>query len=74
MRDIESFKVAKVSSNDSALLVYIPKTVCSELGLRRGSYVMLKVENGKLIIEPLNIETSEKEQRNDAASLSPLRR
>ena len=52
---VSLIKVAKVTSNNSALLIYIPKAIREALNLRKGTYVKLKVEGNKLIVEPLKI-------------------
>jgi bifunctional DNA-binding transcriptional regulator/antitoxin component of YhaV-PrlF toxin-antitoxin module len=48
-------KVVRVTSNDSTRLIYLPKEVCEVLGLRKGVYVKLRVEEGKLVVEPLRL-------------------
>mgnify|MGYP000686895665 CR=1 FL=1 len=48
-------KVARVTSNGDMELIYIPKQICETLGLRRGTYVKMSVEDGKLVVEPLKL-------------------
>jgi len=48
-------KIVKVSSNDGVELIYLPKVVREALGLRKGVYVKLSVQDGKLIVEPLKL-------------------
>jgi len=48
-------KIAKVTSNDSTELIYIPKAIREKLGLRKGRYVKLIVEGKRLIAEPLEL-------------------
>jgi AbrB family looped-hinge helix DNA binding protein len=75
MTNGEVLKVAKVSSNDSTLLVYLPKAVCDALRLKKGSYVVLRIKDKKLVIEPLNIETtSEKEQKGESENEKMMRK
>jgi hypothetical protein len=46
-------KVAKITSNDTQPLIYLPKCL-SEIGFSRGSKVLLKLDqNGRLIIEKI---------------------
>jgi len=49
-------KIVKVTSNDSTELIYIPKSIKEALNLRKGTYVILKVEGGKLVVEPLTLK------------------
>jgi AbrB family looped-hinge helix DNA binding protein len=53
MNDI---KIAKITSNDSTELIYIPKSIREALNLRKGTYVVLKVKGRKLIVEPLSLK------------------
>jgi len=48
-------RVAKVTSNDTTPLIYLPKAIREALSLRKGDYVKLTVENGRLIVEPLKL-------------------
>ena len=48
-------KVAKITFNDSVELIYILKAIKEALNLRKGTYVKLKVEGNKLVIELLKI-------------------
>jgi len=59
MREI--VKVSKVTSNDSTELIYIPKQIREALGLKKGTYVIMRVESGRLVIEKLNVNRSEGE-------------
>ncbi len=34
-------------------MLYIPKAICEAIGLKEGIIVKLKVDNGRLIIEPI---------------------
>lgn len=56
---MEIVKVAKISSNDSTELIYIPKAIVKALGLRKGVYVKISVDGGRLIVEPLKLEASQ---------------
>lgn len=59
---MENIKVVKVTSNDTTELIYIPKSVKEKLGLRKGTYVKLIIEGGRLVVEPLKLaEGAEKE-------------
>jgi len=53
--EMEEIIVVKVTSNDGTPLIYIPKAVREALKLYKGTYVKLKIENGKLILEPLKL-------------------
>ena len=55
MGELVLVKVAKITSNDSWPLLYLPKKVIKALGLRRGVEVKLfmDIENGRLIVERL---------------------
>jgi antitoxin component of MazEF toxin-antitoxin module len=57
-RRLDSY-VGKISYVGNSLLVYLPKKVVEELKLRRGQYVKLMVQDGKIVVEPLNIEELE---------------
>jgi len=50
---MQSVKIAKISSNGLVLMLYIPKTISKALGLSKGKYVKLYIQDGKLIVEPL---------------------
>jgi len=52
-------RISKITSNNSSSpsLIYIPKIFQQALKLRKGSYVKVFMEEGKLIIEPLNLNT-----------------
>jgi AbrB family looped-hinge helix DNA binding protein len=52
---VQHVKIIKVTSNDHTELIYIPKAVRQALGLKKGIYVKLTVEDGKLIVEPLRL-------------------
>lgn len=52
----ERIKIAKITSNDSTELIYIPKLIREALNLRKGTYVILKVKGRKLIVEPLSVK------------------
>jgi AbrB family looped-hinge helix DNA binding protein len=52
----EGIKIAKITSNDSTEMIYIPKSIRETLNLRKGTYVILRVKGRKLIVEPLSLK------------------
>ena len=48
-------KVVKVSSNDTVPMIYLPKDIRELLGLKKGTYVVLRVEGQRLIVERLDV-------------------
>jgi AbrB family looped-hinge helix DNA binding protein len=44
-----------VTSNDGVEMLYIPKIFREKLGLRKGTYVKVYEDAGKLVIEPLKL-------------------
>jgi AbrB family looped-hinge helix DNA binding protein len=54
-------KIAKVTSNDSTELIYIPKEIRQALKLNKGVYVKLTVEGQRLIVEPLELQMTTKQ-------------
>lgn len=52
-------KVVKVSANSQAPLIYLPKKIRDHLRLHQGTYVVLRVEGQRLIVERLDLEGSE---------------
>ena len=48
------FKIIKVTNGGKRqLLIYIPKALKEALGLEKGCYARVFVDDGKLIVEPL---------------------
>jgi len=56
-------KVVKVTSNDSTELIYIPKSIREALNLRKGTYVILRVQGRKLVVEPLPLKEGDNRER-----------
>lgn len=48
-------RIVKVTTNNTAALIYIPKAVREMLGLQKGTYVKLSVEGKRLVVEPLEL-------------------
>ena len=52
-------QIVRVSGNltSAPATLYIPKKVREALGIHKGDYVVLRVEGGRLIVEPLKSKT-----------------
>jgi bifunctional DNA-binding transcriptional regulator/antitoxin component of YhaV-PrlF toxin-antitoxin module len=51
--------IAKISSSDGTPLIYLPKKIREELGLYKGKWVKLFIENNRLVVEPLDLGEEE---------------
>ena len=49
------YKIAKITSNDGVELIYLPKAIREALNLRKGRYVKLVVEDGRLVVTLLDL-------------------
>lgn len=44
-------KIAKITSNDSVEMLYIPKSIRETLGFKKGTYVKMEIDGDKLVIQ-----------------------
>jgi len=62
-------KITKIYKQTNSLALIIPAEIVRKLGLRRGQYVAWDIENGKIVITPLNvIEEREEEKEREEVS------
>jgi len=58
--------ITKIYRQTNSLALIIPAEIVKKFNLQRGQYVAWDIENGKIVITPLNIIKEEEEVKEDA--------